>query len=251
MKDETVEDDGMEPEGIKYEERRPAQINGILRSCPIGYLVWGAHEWHGAHNPIGLDTLKAYYLTLELCKATGGLVLPPVYCGYQTMKPWQGFRHTLEFSRSLVRQYVYEHLENLYEEGFRVIVVVMGHYGGKHVETVRAGVADFTEKHKYPKVLAITDYEPASWVDVKGGDHAGVNESSLMMHFRPDLVDLSLLPAGELVHARDGCTVNAKEATPEHGEYLTRLFVEQAAPKIQSLLEEALVSWPEEIATGD
>ena len=248
MKDEGI---GIGEQLIKYEEMRPADINRILRTCPIAYLVWGAHEWHGVHNPIGLDTLKAYHMTMELCKVTGGVVLPPVYCGHQTMKPWVGFRHTLEFSENLVRQYVYEHLENLYDEGFRVIVVVMGHCGPHHVETVRAGVADFTVKHKYARVLAMTDYEPASWINVKGNDHGGVNESSLMMHFRPDLVDMSLLPMGELDFPRDGCSVNAKEATRGHGEFLARLFVEQAAPKIQSMLEEALALWPEEIATGD
>ena len=72
-----------------------------------------------------------------------------------------------------------------------------------------------------------------------------------MMHFRPDLVDISLLPMGGLDFPRDGCSVNAKEATRGHGEFLARLFVEQAAPKIQSMLEEALALWPEEIATGD
>lgn len=236
---------------MKYEEMKPADINKTLRSCPIAYLVWGAHEWHGVHNPVGLDTLKAYGMTLELCGATGGVVLPPVYCGYQTMKPWKGFRHTLEFSKSLVRQYIYEHLVNLREEGFRLVVVVMGHYGEKHVETIKAGVADFAEQHSYPKVLAITDYEPASWVDVNGGDHAGKNETSLMMHFRPDLVDLSLLPAGELDSEREGCTSNAKEATPEHGETLVRLFVEQAALRIRTMLEETIALWPEQIATGD
>ncbi len=38
-------------------------------------------------------------------------------------------------------------------------------------------LADFTEKNNYPRVLVITDYEPAGWVDVKGGDHAGRNET--------------------------------------------------------------------------
>jgi len=236
---------------MKYEEMKPAEINQMLRECPLAYLVWGSHEWHGVHNPVGLDTLKAYRMALELCKVTGGIVLPPVYCGYQTMKPARGFRHTFEFNKDLVRQYVYEHLENLYEEGFRAVVVIMGHYGGKHVETVRAGVADFTEKHHYTKVLAITDYEPASWAGVKGGDHAGKNETSLMMHFRPDLVDLARLPAGELDTQRDGCTPNAKDATAEHGEMLVRVFIEQAAPRVREMLEEAVAAWPREIATGD
>ena len=236
---------------MKYEEMRPAEINDVLHACPIAYLVWGAHEWHGVHNPVGLDTLKAYGMTLELCRVTGGVVLPPVYCGYQTMKPWRGFRHTFEFSKGLVKQYLYEHLENLYEEGFRVIVIVMGHYGNRHVEALRAGVADFKERHEYPGVMAITDYEPASWVNVNGGDHAGKNETSLMMHFRPDIVDLSLLPDGEWDPRRQGCTENAREATPEHGAMLTRLFVEQAAPRIRALLASTTAAWPAQIAQGD
>ena len=236
---------------MKYEEMKPGQINAVLRECPIAYLPWGAHEWHGVHNPIGLDALKAHYMALELCRETGGVVLPPVYCGYQTMKPWAGFRHTLEFSRELVRQLLYEYLENLYDEGFKVTVLIMGHYGNKHVEALKEAVERFTEKHRYPKVLAITDYEPASWAGVEGGDHAGKNETSLMLHFRPDLVDLSRLPARELDFGRDGCTVNAKEATAERRAMLARLFVEQAAPKVRALLAEALAQWPREVASGD
>lgn len=236
---------------MKYEEMKPIQINEILATCPIAYLVWGAHEWHGVHNPVGLDALKVYHMTLELCKVTGGVVLPPVYCGYQTMKPWQGFRHTFEFSKKLVRRYLYEYLENLYEEGFRVIIIVMGHYGGKHVEAIKAGVADFKEKHAYPGVMAIADYEPASWININGGDHAGKNETSLMMHFRPDLVNSSLLPDGELDPKYQGCTKDAKEATPERGKMLAQIFVEQAAPKIKELLKETIAVWPKQVAQGN
>jgi len=236
---------------IRYEEMLPHEINRVLRERPIAYLVWGSHEWHGVHNPVGLDTLKAWYMALDLCRETGGVVLPPVYCGYQTMKPWAGFRHTLEFSKDLVTRFVYEHLENLYAEGFKVIVVVMGHYGAKHVEAVKAGVAAFTERHRYPRVLAITDYEPASWINVRGGDHAGKNETSLMMHYRPDLVDLSRLPDRPLDHRRDGCTPDAGEASPEHGAFLARTFVEQAAPKVRELLAEATAEWPNRLENGD
>jgi len=230
---------------MRYEEMKPREIEDVLRDAPIAYLVWGSHEWHGVQNPVGLDTLKAHAMALELCRVTGGVVLPPVYCGYQTMKPWMGFRHTLEFSRELVSRFVYEHLENLYEEGFRVIVVLMGHYGGKHVEAVKQGVAMFTDKHARARVLAFPDYEPASWVKVNGGDHGGRNETSLMMHFRPDLVDLSRLPSRELAVERDGVSPNAREATAEHGAMLARVFVEQAAPKVRDLLREALASWPQ------
>ncbi|MBN2451322.1 MAG: creatininase family protein [Lentisphaeria bacterium] len=236
---------------LAYEEMLPHEINAVLRECPLAYLVWGSHEWHGVHNAVGLDTIKAYRMTLDLCRETGGVVLPPVYCGYQTMKPWARCRHTLEFSKDLVTRYVFEHLENLYDEGFKAMVVVMGHYGGKHVEAVKAGVAQFSERHRYPKVLAITDYEPASWIQVKGGDHAGRNETSLMLHYRPDLVDLSRLPEGELDGKREGCSVDARDASAEHGALLARTFVEQAAPKVRELLEAALRDWPAIVSTGD
>jgi len=223
---------------------KPGQIDAVQRDTPIAYITWGALEWHAAHNPVGLDGLKAHHLALALCEVTGGVVLPPMYCGYQTLRPWRGFGHTIEISKSLVRQLVCEHLENLHADGWRVMVVITGHFGAKHVEAVQAGAADFQEKHCYPRVWALPDYEPAGYVDVRAGDHAGKNETSLMMHFRPDLVDLSLLPDRELDYTKDGCHVNAREATAEHGEYLAKLFVEQAAPKVRQLLDEANANWP-------
>lgn len=234
---------------MQYERMLPAELDAVLRTRPIAYLPWGAHEWHGVHNAVGLDALKAHAMALALCRETGGVVLPPVYCGYQTMKPWAEFRHTLEFSKDLVRRYVREHLENLCEEGFRVVVLIMGHYGAKHVETVRAGFDDFTERHSRSRVLAITDYEPASWCDVAGADHAGLHETSLLMHFHPELVDLTRLPARPLDDARDGCTPDAGGATAEHGAELVRVFVAQAAPRVRELLAEALAAWPLDAAT--
>jgi creatinine amidohydrolase len=236
---------------MKYEEMKPREINAVLRETPLAYLVWGSLEWHGVQNAVGLDAIKAYHMALDLCEQTGGVVLPPVYCGYQTMRPWARFGHTFEFSREIVFQYALEYLENLYDLGFKAIVIVMGHYGGKHVEAIREAVTRFTDRHSYPKVLAMTDYEPASWVQVKGGDHAGKNETSLLMHFRPDLVDISRLPEGALDPKRDGCTADANEATAEHGAMLARVFVEQAAPRVRELLREAIEGWPKEIATGD
>ena len=72
-----------------------------------------------------------------------------------------------------------------------------------------------------------------------------------MMHFRPDLVDLELLPDGELDIKRDGMTPNAREATDEHGAELVRIFLEQGAPKVKALIEEALAGWPKTRADGN
>jgi len=236
---------------VRYEETKPREMAAARKECPVAYIAWGAHEWHGVQNPLGLDALKAHHMALALCEEVGGVVLPPVYCGYQTIKPWLGFGMTLEFSRELVEQYLFEHLEGLYGEGFKVIVVIMGHYGGKHVEAMKRAVEHFQDLHRRPRVLAITDYEPAGWVNVCGGDHAGKNETSLMMHFRRELVDVSRLPAGDLSIPGDGCSPDAKEATAAHGAMLAKLFVEQAAPRVRDLLTEAQANWRQEPAAGE
>lgn len=225
---------------MRYEECRPDQLDRIIQDCPLAIIPWGAHEWHGPHNAIGLDTIKAHHMALDLCEEVGGVVLPPVYCGYQTMKPWRQFRHTLEFTRETVFGLVLQYLEQLYDEGFRAMLIIMGHYGGKHVETIREAVQRFNDCHSLSRAVAWTDYDPAGWVDVRGGDHAGRNETSLLLHYRPELVDLSTLPEeGEIsvdVYGAGG--EDPREATAEHGKMLAELFVEQAAPKVREMLAE-------------
>ena len=227
---------------MKYEECFPHQLDRIIEECPFAIIPWGAHEWHGPHNAVGLDTIKAHHMALDLCAEVGGVVLPPVYCGYQTMKPWCGFRHTLEFRRETVYWLLLQHLEQLYDEGFLLILVVMGHYGNKHVEIIQEAVERFNDCHSPARAVAWQDYLPAGWVEVRGGDHAGRNETSLLMHYRPDLVDISQLPAeGEIARETYGVSGDdPREATPEHGKMLAELFVEQAAPKLRELLAEVV-----------
>lgn len=227
---------------MKWEESFPDELDEVIEECPFAILPWGAREWHGPHDAVGLDTLKAYHMALDLSDEVGGVVMPPVYCGYQTMKPWKGFRHTLEFPRELIRELVFHHLEQLYDEGFLLILVLMGHYGGKHVETIQEAVEAFNGRHHLAEALAWQDYLPAQWVDVKGGDHAGKNETSLLMYYRPDLVDLSRLPPeGELSEAEYGFGgEDPRDSSADHGEKLVKTFLQQAVPKIREKLDELL-----------
>ncbi len=227
---------------MRYEECLPHQLDRIIAECPLAVIPWGAHEWHGPHNPVGLDAIKAHYMALDLCAEVGGVVLPPVYCGYQTMKPWRDFRLTLEFTLETVFGLALQYLEQLYDEGFRVLLILMGHYGNKHVEAIQEAVQRFNDSHSRARAVAWQDYLPAGWVNVRGGDHAGRNETSLLLHYRPDLVDLSQLPAeGEIeidIHGVSGD--DPRQATAEHGKMLADLFVQQAAPRIRELIDEVL-----------
>ena len=47
-------------EEVRLERLRPEQIDHALGRRPAIYVPFGALEWHGYQNPVGLDALKAH-----------------------------------------------------------------------------------------------------------------------------------------------------------------------------------------------
>lgn len=224
---------------MRYEEMKPEDYRRAKEAAPIAYLPWGAHEWHGKQNPLGLDTLKAHGQCLALCAETGGVVFPHIYCGYQTMKLGAGFDCTLEFSPECVKLLVTEYLEQLADEGFKVIVILMGHYGGEHMKAVREVVSDFNESRQGAVAWAFPDYEPTADEGFPG-EHAACYETSYMMWFRPELVDMTRLPVqGELNWQNEGIggTDPRGCASAKKGRDGTNVLVKNAAPRILEMLE--------------
>lgn len=224
---------------MKMEEMKPSEIDEMLKEAPIVYIPWGSLEWHGVHNPIGLDALKVYQLCLLAARETGGVVSPPIFCGYETMKPSSGFKKTIEVSRETIQSLAKEYLEQLYDEGFRIFVILMGHYGAKHVEALQEVAREFLGKHADARGIFAPD--PAFVADkgIRGG-HADLYETSLMMFFRPDLVDLSLLPTDrEIIVERDGIGGDdPRKATVQEGERIANLIVEELTRQVKELKRE-------------
>ena len=112
-----------------YEQLLPAEIESIFTRTPVAYLPWGALEYHGKHAAVGLDGLKAHGLCVELAKAAGGLVLPPVYVAANTIKEAKDLthrRHSVNFREETLRAVAREHLEQLADEKFRVVFLLAG-----------------------------------------------------------------------------------------------------------------------------
>ena len=225
---------------MRFEETKPEDYQRAKEAAPVAYVPWGAHEWHGRHNPLGLDTLKAHGQCMALCAETGGVVFPEVYCGHSTMKPHAGFDCTLEFSAQCVRLLATEYLYQLADEGFKVIVILMGHYGGPHIDAIREVAEDFNESQDKAVAWAFPDYEPTADEGFPG-EHGACFETSYMMWFRPELVDLTRLPEeGDLDMKIQG--IGGKDprtsASPKTGRDGTNVLVKNAAPRILELLRE-------------
>jgi creatinine amidohydrolase len=221
----------------RYERLRPARIEEIRAAAPIAYVPWGALEWHSYHAPIGLDGMQAHGQCCALAERTGGVVLPAIYLGTDTIKPFKGFGHSIEHRRETVMTVARETLEQLAEEGFRVVVIVTGHAGGDHVDALRSVVeaaGAFMPAHRFALVPA---FEPIQ--DTYPANHAARGETSFQLLFDPDTVDLTQVRPGEAPTLdEDGVWgEDPRGASAGEGEQMLTLFVDRTAPAVLALLE--------------
>ncbi len=219
-----------------YERLRPHQIEAIRDRTPLAYLPWGALEWHSYHCPVGLDGTLAHGQCLALAMRTGGVVLPPVFVGTDTIKPFKGFGHTIEHGADVVRRLCSEYLEQLVDEGFRVIVVVTGHCGGGHTRALNEACNAFQARHSDASVWFVPAFEPIK--DRYPSNHAARGETSFQLLFNPSAVDLSLLPQDrEATLDTDGVWgADPRGASEAEGRIMLDLFCERCIPRINELL---------------
>lgn len=219
----------------RLERLRPAQINAIRDLTPIAFIPWGAIEWHSVHAPVGLDGAQALGQCCALAGQTGGVVLPPLYIGTDTIKPFKGFPYTLEHGAATIRALCRELVEQLVQEGFRVVVIVTGHCGGGHVEALRDAIAAVDAPDA--DVLLIPSFEPIQ--ETYPSNHAARGETSFQLLFEPETVDLSLLPPGPAptLDADGVWGDDPRGASAEEGAAMLALFVDRTAPTIDALVQ--------------
>lgn len=216
----------------------PHELDAEIARAPIAYIPWGAHEWHGVHNLVGVDGIKAEFLARELCAETGGVVLPTVYCGHSTVGTL-GFRHSLEFDPETVAAYARNYVDLLAHDGFRVIVMILGHWGHHHGDTLRRVVAEFNARQSAARAWAVQEnemlHEPGH-----PDDHGGPEETSFIMAYLPGKVDLDRLPDREITFEGDGILGGDPRAgaSAERGRALVRAYAQEAAKRVRAMLEE-------------
>jgi creatinine amidohydrolase len=235
-----------EPQIIKLENLFPHQLEEIVRNKPAIIFPVGSIEWHGPHNSIAVDTLKIQSLCLEIAQKTGTVIAPSLFYGQaETLKDHPG---TL-FGISELTYYTYlkEIFEGFYHLGFRLVFCFSGHYEGgqftnlqkaaKFVERLHSDMRlfTFTEPYftnLYPK--AVSKKELMKDAKYYNGDHAGVYETSLMMHYHPDLVDKERLV--ENLEILPKMVVDPINSSPEFGKHLAEIIITEASDYIQDQL---------------
>lgn len=174
-------------------------------SYRIALLPWGAIEPHNYHMPYMTDCYLSYHIALDCAekvreKNIQCMVLPPVYFGSQNPGQWNKpfCIHTRTETQKAILTDI---ITSLHTQGFRKMVIVNGHGGNTFKPFVRDLAMLFPDFQ-----LIVVDWwqvvPTEGYFEEKPDEHAGEQETSVLMHYRPDLVQLNTAGDGAVAPCR-------------------------------------------------
>lgn len=157
-------------------------------------LPWGAFEPHNYHLPymtdcylsqsVALDSAyQAYEKSNTLCA-----VMPPVFFGSQNPGQWSMplcVHSNTETQKAILTDIV----DSLKVQGLNKLVIINGHGGNSFKGFIR----DMAMRNPEFMIIAIdwwTFIPGDKYFEAKPDEHAGELETSVLMHYHPDLVKL-------------------------------------------------------------
>lgn len=166
------------PKDVQMQYLRPDQLETRGKEFPVVYVPFGLIEWHGRHLPLGNDALKAHAVLVKCAEQFGGVVYPPIW-----------------FHSFFKQEYLVPVLSELFfklkQTGYRVIIGVSGHNMQEQIDMIDNALKPVLEDGT---VKGIGIWEVSlSMSEESNTDHAAKWETSNMMYFYPELVDITLL----------------------------------------------------------
>jgi len=223
---------------VRFDELLPHEFRTRLAERPIAYLPLGTIEWHGEHIALGADAIQSESLIVECARRFGGIVMPPIHLGPDRAKtlddgttligmdyadsttpPRQLDGSCYWIPPELHETIVDAILTQLKRAGFQAV------FADGHGPSRWAWVEHLAEREAQfgLKLFGVTKDFRGTWKSQV--DHAAKNETSLMMHYRPELVDLSQLPESRDVWPQGVGGADPRDANAAFGKECMELSI--------------------------
>ena len=189
----------------------------------VAVLPMGATEPHNLHLPYGTDTIEASELASACCEKAaelGGRVVQVPTIPYGTESNMQQFPLAMNLQPSTVFLMLRDLVNSLEASGIRKLVIFNSH-GGNDLKPFLREIAGQTSVHVFLCNWYQMIRDAADRICQHPDDHAGEMETSLILHFRPDLV----------AHTETGALeADAGERRPFRFEALSKGWVSISRP---------------------
>ena len=231
---------------MKFAEVSWVEAQAILKDVDTVILPVGSTEQHGPHCPLGTDHITAEAVAVTIGDRVGLPVLPVVAVGVSSHH--RQFPGTLWAPPHVFRDYIKAIILSVSSHGPRKFLIVNGH--GGNTASLKEVAEDMRSDENI--FIAVANAFPA-----KLDGHAGEDETSVMLHLRPELVKMKkavdtkqnealagirmkaqkvgpadfgwdtidLSPTG--VFGAVGKTIEATKATASHGEEIVKAHVDE------------------------
>ncbi len=228
----------------------------------VAVLPLGATEPHNLHLPYGTDTIQVDRIGELACERAYNagarvILLPAIPYGTETNQ--LKFPLAMNLNPTTLGAVIADLMDSLARHGIRKLVLLNGHGGNDLKWFLRQ------HHHTSPVHLFLCDWFRLAadrYKDVfeDAGDHAGEMETSLIMAYRPELVNAAAADDGAMAETRFAAVNNGwisitrpwhllttnsgagnpHPATPEKGHKITEIVVDRIAGFLKELSDSPL-----------
>lgn len=176
---------------------------GEVRQLPrydMAILPWGATEPHNMHLPYCTDMLTAQAVACSVAEAAAergvyAMVLPGIPLGSQNPGQIQ-LPYCIHASQATQMAVLTDVVKSLRAQGIHRLVIMSGHGGNIFKGMIRDLMIEYPDMTiAHNEWFAIVPRQ--GYFEEKIDDHAGELETSVMMHYYPQLVRMDLAGDGE------------------------------------------------------
>jgi len=164
-----------------------SDVKEYLKTSDMVIIPLGSTEQHGPHMPLGSDYYEAMGMSKLISIRTGVVVAPVLLSGYSVYH--SGFPGALSLKPETMEQVLYETAEMLMRYGFRRFMF-FNYHGGNNIAQNRV-IHRINQTTESIAVAighggSIQKEEEEEFFDW----HAGIDETSIMLYFKPELVKM-------------------------------------------------------------
>ena len=171
-------------------------IKDVVDANPHARIVMpvGSLEQHGPHLPLNTDSIIADYVADKVSKKLSSVLFPTLSIGYSLEH--SGFPGTISFTPQTFSSMIAEITHDLYESGFRTLIVINGHGGNRPI--LDSSITSIKHAHPDLRLYSFTTLDIAKerFREFRKSPrqligHADELETSMMLALRPDLVEMA------------------------------------------------------------